>query len=66
MLRDSRSKKNHETYGQLEWDQVMNEEYSSLLVIDTWDLATLSQGRKLVKYMCVYKTKIATHGSVDK
>lgn len=43
----------------------MDEEYSSLMKNHTWDLCTLSKGRKLVRYKWVYHTKYAADGSID-
>eukprot|EP00253_Pinus_taeda_P023581 PITA_23581 len=44
----------------------MNEEYSSLLANDTWDLVPLPKGRKLVRCKWVYRTKYGPDGKVDK
>ena len=33
----------------LEWDRAMDEEYSSLMKNQTWDLCPLLKGRKLVR-----------------
>ena len=44
-----------EALGHLEWDVAMKEEYNSLLSNDTWDLVTLSKGKKLVICKWVYK-----------
>jgi hypothetical protein len=44
----------------------MNEEYRSLMKNDTWDLVPLPKGRKLVRCKCVYRTKYASDGSVER
>ena len=49
-----------------DWDEVMNEEYRSLLANDTWDLVPLPKGRKLVRRRWVYKTKFGLDGKVDR
>ena len=33
---------------------------------DTWDLVPLAKGRKLVRCEWVYRTKYASHGSVER
>jgi hypothetical protein len=48
-----------EASGNPNWDTVMNEEYHSLMVNDTWDLVPLPKGRKLVRCKWVYRTKYA-------
>jgi hypothetical protein len=50
----------------LDWDTIMNKEYQSLLENDTWDLAPLLKGRKLVNYKWIYITKYASDGSVER
>jgi hypothetical protein len=47
------------------WDIVMNEEYHSLMVNDTWDLAPILKGRKLVICKWVYRTKYASNESLE-
>eukprot|EP00253_Pinus_taeda_P007048 PITA_07048 len=54
------------TSGHPIWDTVMNKEYRSLLVNDTWDLVPLPKGRKLVRCKWVYITKFGPDGKVDK
>jgi len=44
----------------------MMEEYSSLMKNHTWDLVPIPTGRKLVRCKCVYRTKYAVDGSIDK
>eukprot|EP00253_Pinus_taeda_P018675 PITA_18675 len=55
-----------EASGHPDWDAAMNEEYSSLLANDTWDLVPLPKGRKLVRCKWVYRTKYRSDGKVDK
>jgi hypothetical protein len=52
--------------GHPDWDAIMNEEYHSLMVNDTWDLAPLPKGRKLVRCKWVFRTKYASDGSVER
>ncbi|KAH9292456.1 hypothetical protein KI387_042361 [Taxus chinensis] len=52
--------------GNPEWDSAMQDEYSSLMKNNTWDLVPLPKGRKLVRCKWVYKTKYAADGSVEK
>jgi hypothetical protein len=42
-----------------------NEENSSLLENDPWDLVPLSKGRKLVRFKWTNRNKYATYGNVD-
>jgi hypothetical protein len=49
----------------VDWDTSMNEEYSTLMENDTWDLVPLMKGRKLIICKWVYKTKYASDGSVE-
>ena len=44
----------------------MEEEYNYLIKKKTWDLVSLPKGRKVVWCKCVYRTKFAADGSVDK
>ena len=44
----------------------MNEEYHYLMENDTWDLVPLPKGSKLVRCKCVYRTKYASDGSVER
>ena len=44
----------------------MEEEYNSLMRNNTWDLVSLSKGRKLVWCKWIYQKKIAADGSIDK
>jgi hypothetical protein len=55
-----------EASGHPDWDKPMNEEYCSLMEKDTWDLAPLPKGRKLVRCKWVYITKYASDGSVER
>eukprot|EP00253_Pinus_taeda_P011170 PITA_11170 len=48
------------------WYATMNEEYSSLLANDTWDLVPLPKGRKLVRCKWIYITKFGLDGKFDK
>ena len=48
------------------WDMAMDEEYSSLMNNNTWDLCSLLKGRKLVRCKWVYHTKYTTDDSIDK
>ena len=52
--------------GHSEWDSAMEEEYSSLMKNQTWDLCTLPKGRKLVQCKWIYHTKYLVDGSIDK
>jgi hypothetical protein len=52
--------------GHPDWDTVMNEEYRSLMANNTWDLAPLPKGRKLVRCKWVYRTKYVSDGSVER
>jgi hypothetical protein len=47
-------------------DTAMNEEYHSLMVNDTWDLAPLPKGRNLVRCKWVYRAKYASYGNVER
>ena len=49
-----------------DWDTTMNEEYRSLMANNTWDLAPLPKGRKLVRCKWIYKTKYASNGSGER
>jgi len=44
----------------------MEEEYSSLMKNNTWDLVHLPKERKLVQCKWVYCTKFVVDGSIDK
>lgn len=55
-----------EASGAPEWDQAMEEEYSSLMRNNTWDLVHLPKGRKMVQCKWIYRTKFAADDSVDK
>ena len=44
----------------------MDEEYRSLMANDTWDLVPLPKERKLVRCKWVYRTKYASHGSIER
>jgi hypothetical protein len=44
----------------------MNEEYSSLMENDSWDLIPLLKGRKLVICKWVYNPKYASYGIVER
>jgi len=44
----------------------MNEEYHSLMANDTWDIVPIPKGRKLVRCKCVYRTKYASDGNVER
>jgi len=44
----------------------MNEEYRSLMVNDTWDLAPLLKGRKLVRCKWLYRNKYASNESFER
>lgn len=48
------------------WDCAMEEEYSSLMRNNTWDLYPLPKGRKMVWCWWLYRTKYAADGSIDK
>ena len=55
-----------EAYGLQDWDEIMNEDYHSLLANDTWDIFPLLKGRKPVKCKWVYKKNYGIDGRVDK
>jgi hypothetical protein len=55
-----------EASGHPDWDTTMNEEYRSLMENDTWEIAPLPKGRKLVICKWVYITKYASDGSVER
>jgi hypothetical protein len=44
----------------------MNEEFHSLMEKDTWDLAPLLNGIKLVRCMWVYKTMYASYVIIER
>jgi hypothetical protein len=44
----------------------MDEEYSTLMDNNTWDLVPLPKGRKLVRCRWIYRTKIAADGEINK
>jgi hypothetical protein len=48
------------------WESTMQEEYSSLIENQTWDLVPLPLGRKLVRSKWVYRTKSAADGKFSK
>ena len=54
-----------EASGNPDWDAAMDEEYSSLMANNTWDLVPLPKGRKLVRCKWIYITKYASNGSVE-
>lgn len=51
--------------GQPEWEQAMSIEMDSLLNNHTWDLVPQPQGKNVVKYQQVYKTKFTYEGVVE-
>jgi hypothetical protein len=53
-------------YGRLNWDTIVNEQYHSLMVNDTWDVVPLLKGRKIFIRKWVYRTKYALVGSVER
>lgn len=55
-----------EEIGHPEWDCAMDEEYSSLMRNNTWELCPLPKGRKMVWFHWLYHTKYAIDGSIDK
>ena len=44
----------------------MVEEYNSLIKIKTWELPPQSQGKNVVKCLCVYKTKFTLEGIIER
>ncbi|KAH9325685.1 hypothetical protein KI387_005863, partial [Taxus chinensis] len=52
-------------HGIQEWDDVMVDEYSSLMKNHTWDLVSLPKGRNMVRCKWVYRTKYVVDGSID-
>jgi hypothetical protein len=56
-----------ETFGEASvhpyWDTTMNQEYHSLMEINTWDLVPQ---RKMIRCKWVYITKYASYGSVER
>ncbi|KAH9307124.1 hypothetical protein KI387_043796 [Taxus chinensis] len=51
---------------QPELDSAMQDEYSSLVKNNTWELVPLPKGKKLVRCKWVYKTKYEADGLVEK
>ena len=49
--------------GDPRWKAAMKEEFSSLQKSNTWELADVPPGRKLVQCKWVYKTKFSDDGS---
>ena len=66
MANDFDPKYFHEAHGIKEWDAAMKDEHNSLLKNDTWDLVPLPKGRKLVQCKCVYQTKHAVDGTIER
>ena len=48
------------------WEATMDEEYSTLMDNNTWDLVPLPKGRNLVRCRWIYRTKIAADGEIRK
>ena len=48
------------------WQETMDEQFASLHDNKTWELVSLSPGRKLVQYKWNYNTKIAVDGTTTK
>jgi histone deacetylase 1/2 len=48
------------------WECVMQEEYNSLMVNNTWTLVPLPLGRKLVSCKWVFKIKQGVNGEVER
>lgn len=48
------------------WKKAMQSEFDSLMSNNTWDLVELPKGKKAINSKWVFKTKINTHGLVDK
>ena len=55
-----------EASGNPNWNATMDEEYRPLMVNDTWDIVPLPKGRKLFICKCIYRTKYASNGSVER
>jgi len=48
------------------WEAAMDEEYSTLMENNTWDLVPLLKGRKHVRCRWIYQTNIAIDGEIRK
>ena len=48
------------------WEAPMDEEYSTLMENNTWDLVPLPKGRKLVRCQGIYRKKIDVDGDIIK
>jgi len=43
----------------------MAKEYHSLKENETWDLVPRLQGKIVVNFLCIYKTKFTYHGAIE-
>ena len=48
------------------WQQAMNEKFSALHKIDTWDMVPLLPGKSIVDCHWVYKIKTNFDGSIER
>jgi hypothetical protein len=55
-----------EAAGQQVWQDVMTEEYQSIMKNDVWDIVPRPKGKSVVTSKWIYKIKHAADGSVEK
>ena len=53
-------------HGHLKWENVMVDEYHSLMKNKTWDLVPRLQGKNVVKCQWAHKTKFTYQGVVER
>jgi hypothetical protein len=59
-------KSHSEAVGNPLWEVAIDEEYSTLMDNNTWDLVPLPKGRKIFQSRWIYRTKIDAYGDIRK
>jgi hypothetical protein len=59
-------KSHSEDIGNPLWEAAMDEEYSTLMDNNTWDLVPLTKGRNIVRCRWIYRTNISSYGDIRK
>eukprot|EP00253_Pinus_taeda_P015555 PITA_15555 len=63
---DSEPSSFEEAASQQVWREAMQEEYSSIMKNDVWEVVPRSEGKYVVSSRWLYKVKHATYGSIEK
>ena len=63
---DSEPSNYEEATSQLVWREAMQEEYSSIMKNDVWEVVPRPEGKSMVTSRWIYKVKHAANGNIEK